>query len=167
MAAGQKRGAMNVRGQIAVAEIEPRLAAIAPQPFERGERVAGKPPAGGGVYNSRQRIDDGINIRANREAVQFGVVAGIDDDGKIFRRHGARKSQQEFGGSDSSCQRSEFYVRMRHEMEPGSPHRQPRRAAWEFPGQESLVVFAQGAKQYPSPSRAAVLFGAASAYVTQ
>jgi len=94
-AMGKHFGAVNVGGEIAVAEIEPSLAAIGAEPLEEMKRFAAHSPAFGGINHPGKRVGDDIEVGRNFQAVHDDVVAGVDDDREAVRIHGAVKAEEE------------------------------------------------------------------------
>ena len=74
---GQPQGAVDVGGQVAVAEPEPGLAAVGRQPLEAAEAVVGVAPAAR-VGDPRQHVGADVEVGADAQAVEVPVVAGVD-----------------------------------------------------------------------------------------
>ena len=98
-ALGQPRRAVQVGGQVAVAEAEPRRSRrpnrrVARWRTARGASIAchalaGQAPAPLGVDGAGQRVRDGVEVGGDRQPVEHGVVAGVDD-GRDRRRRRRR-----------------------------------------------------------------------------
>lgn len=102
---------MDVRGEIAIAKIEPGFAAIDAESFQEMKRFAAHAPAFGGIDDAGQRVRDDVQVGRNFQAVQDDVIAGIDDDGEVVRIHGAIKTEKQFRCADTagkSCDREFF-----------------------------------------------------------
>ena len=66
---------MNVRGQVAVAQIEPVCTAISGQPLQRMEGLVTNSPALCWIHNPRKRVRHDIQIGRDFQAVKNDVVA--------------------------------------------------------------------------------------------
>ena len=84
--------AVQVRRQVAVAEVEPRRRRDGPWrpdlgvPIEGRHRVpclAGEPPAALGIDRLGERVRDRVEVGGDVQAVELGVVAGVDDGGDL------------------------------------------------------------------------------------
>src|SRR5207244_703618 len=79
----QALGADEMRGEIAVAEIEPRLRAEGADGVETVEGLVPESPATRDVEAAGQRVRDAVEIRRDVQSPDPRVVAGVDDDGQI------------------------------------------------------------------------------------
>ena len=111
-ALGQPSGAVEVGGEVAVAEVEPRRRraragradrGVAPETLHRLPRLAGQAPAPLGVDRPGQRVGDRVEVGRDRQAVEHGVVAGVDDRRDVGRRHDVEQPTQEAGGADPAA----------------------------------------------------------------
>ena len=75
--------AQEVGRDVPVAEAEPRLLPIALEHRSGRPGLVAHPPAGGVVGQAGQRVHDGVEVRADEQAVELEVVAGVDDDGEL------------------------------------------------------------------------------------
>ncbi len=94
--------AEEVKGEVLVAEAEPVLAAEA---FHFGEHVpsfAGAAPAGVGVVDGGQAVEDGVDVGADCEAPVLEVIAGVDDDGQSAGGQRCLQAGREFGPADTA-----------------------------------------------------------------
>jgi len=98
----QQRGAEDVGGQVAVAEAEPGLAAQQAQGLQAVEGVAPVAPAAGLVDQAGQGVGDDVQVRADVEAEELVVIAGIDDDRHLLRLHDPQEALQEAGAADAA-----------------------------------------------------------------
>src|ERR1700677_2729200 len=87
--------------KVTVAEIEPGLAVVASQGFERVEALALEAPAVGLVDDAAQRIGDGIDIRRDVESKELLVVTGVHD-----YREAARIDPEDEAAQELSCTHS-------------------------------------------------------------
>jgi hypothetical protein len=71
-----------VRGEVAVAEREPRVLAEALELRERRVRLLLQAPAALLVVDPGERVHDGVEVGGDGQAVALGVVADVDDDGQ-------------------------------------------------------------------------------------
>ena len=69
-----------MRGEVAIAKSEPRLAVKALERRQRVERFAVEAPALRAIHRVRERVGHGVDIGRDVQAVEGFVVAGIDDD---------------------------------------------------------------------------------------
>jgi hypothetical protein len=76
---------VQMRGQIAIAEIEPRRFAKARHPTKGVKRLVGQPPAACEVDHAGERVADRVEVGRNVEPPDLRVVARVDDDGQIAR----------------------------------------------------------------------------------
>jgi uncharacterized membrane protein len=85
----QQAVATHVERQVGVADAEPRLLA---EPLEHPhgrERVAGHAPALGGVHQAGERVEHGVDVRADEQTVALGVIRDVDDHaqgGRVVQR---------------------------------------------------------------------------------
>ena len=77
VARDQAAGALDVGGEIGVAEAEPGLAAELRERRHEGPGLAGPSPAGLRIGDARERVRDGIQIRRDAKAEMLEVVAGV------------------------------------------------------------------------------------------
>jgi len=101
-ARSQLRGTVDVDRQIAVAELEPVGCPDLAELVERTPTLSGQPPAAFAVADPCEGVHEGVVIRADREAVQFEVVARIGDDGKFAARERAIETVGELRTADAS-----------------------------------------------------------------
>jgi len=79
--------AMNVRGEIAIAEMEPRFMAVAAESLEKMKCFAAHAPTGGRIHHAGERVRDDVEVGGDFEAVEDDVVASVDDDGEHVGIH--------------------------------------------------------------------------------
>ena len=76
--------AVEVRGEVAVSEPEPRRQPVAVERVDGRERLAGEAPPGVGVLGAGQRVRDGVEVGADEQTVEPVVVARVDDHRDVF-----------------------------------------------------------------------------------
>src|SRR6202022_1082243 len=76
---GEQCRAMDVRGEIAVAEIEPVAAAKHSEALKGVKGFSAVSPALGGFNNARERVGNNVEVGRDFQAVERYVVAGVDD----------------------------------------------------------------------------------------
>ena len=94
-----------MRGEIAVAEREPRGLAEPAERAETGERIALEAPPAPGVGAARERIDDGVEVRRDVEAEEDLVVARVADDRQASRVDDAREAAEKPSPADAAGER--------------------------------------------------------------
>ena len=80
----QAARAVDVRREIAVAELEPGRPAERAQRVHEGPGLARAAPAGLLVDHARQRVEHGVDIGRDVQPQVGEVVAGVDDDGEAL-----------------------------------------------------------------------------------
>ncbi len=69
--------------------------------------LVGNPPAARGVVQPGEGIDHRIDVRADRQAEMFEIVAGVDGDGQpLGRQHGGEPGGQ-LGPADTAGKRED------------------------------------------------------------
>ena len=121
-AVAQQLGAEQVGGEVAVAEAEPGVGAVAGERVDGGEGLAGEAPAGLGVLGAGQGVGDGVEVGADVEAVEPVVVAGVDDDGDVGRVDDLDEPAEEARRPHTARQRRD------HAVSVPAGIRDPRRA---------------------------------------
>ena len=101
---GQHRGAVDVRGEVAIAKIEPVDPAEDGEPLERVKRLPAKAPAFRGVDDAGQRIGDDVEVRRNFQTMKRDVVASIDDGCEARGINDIVESEQQLGGANATGQ---------------------------------------------------------------
>ena len=96
--------AVQMGGEVAVADVEPRGHAVALERAEGREGLAREPPAGFGVVGAREGVRDGIEVGADPQAVEPVVVAGIAHDDHVGRIDHLEQPRQEASRADSTGQ---------------------------------------------------------------
>ena len=103
-AGGQASRPQHVRRQIAVAELEPGLAA---EPLHRRHEIpgfAGKAPAALRIVLVGQRVEHRVDVGRDVQAEMDEIVRGVDDDGKLVGRQHGRKTARELAAADAAGQ---------------------------------------------------------------
>ena len=108
---GQAAGALDVGGQIGVAEAEPGLAAQLRERRHEGPGLAGASPAGLRIGDARERVHDGIQIRRDAEPEMLEVVAGVAHHHQGIRRQQPVETERELGAADAAGQRDHAHCR--------------------------------------------------------
>ena len=105
-------------GVVTVAEGEPgRAGAVGGQLVADGERLVGAPPALLGVDPAAEGVHDGIQVRADAQAMQRDVVAGVADDGDLGVGCGGDQATQEAGRAHASSQSGDLHITWyRHDL---------------------------------------------------
>ena len=88
---------MQMRGQIAVAEIEPGRLAEARHVGEGVKALVAEAPAPGGVEGAGERVADRVEVRGDVQPPDEGVVAGIDDHGELAGVDQSREPTHQLG----------------------------------------------------------------------
>ena len=73
-----------MRGEVAVAEVEPGLAAELRGHGHEGPRFARQSPAGLGVVDAGERVHHGVEVGRDAKAEVLEVIARVDDDRKVL-----------------------------------------------------------------------------------
>ena len=100
----QAPGPVDVEGQVAVAETEPRRLAEPGQDAGREEGLAGEAPAPLAVGEAGQRVEHGVVIRADEEAVELVVVRRVDDHRQLAGCEDLLQPVGEPGSSDPASE---------------------------------------------------------------
>ena len=90
----QTFGAEQMRREVAVAELEPRVALVAAQRLEGVERVARDAPAAHRIRKTREGVEHGVDVGRDVEAVEHVVVGRVHDDRQLAARDQRRQSAQ-------------------------------------------------------------------------
>jgi hypothetical protein len=97
-------GAVQVGPEVAVAEAEPRVAAVA---LQRGHGVPGlvpQAPAAVGVDGAGHRVHDRVEVGADRQPVHLHVVGHVDHRGHVGRGDDPHQPGEQAGGPDAPAQ---------------------------------------------------------------
>jgi hypothetical protein len=103
-ALAQPRGAVQVDGEVAVAEREPRLVAEAGELLRDREALVGAAPLLGRVDDLAEPVGDRVEVRADPQAVQLEVVADVDDRDDVLGRGDGGEPAQEARGAHATGQ---------------------------------------------------------------
>ena len=76
----QPVGAVQIGGQVAVAQLEPGIAAQPAQGFEAMKRIAPDAPPVLAMGQTRERIDHGVEIGRDVQTVNLRIVADVAYD---------------------------------------------------------------------------------------
>jgi len=108
---GKHRGAVNMRGEIAIAEIEPSFATVYGEAFEEMKSLAAHAPAFRGIDDSGERVGDDVQVGRNFQTVHNDVVAGVNDDGEVARIHRMGEAEEKLRCADTAgeCRDREFF----------------------------------------------------------
>ncbi len=85
-----------MRGEVAVAEMEPVGAAVLGQALERIKCFLAKAPAFGQIHNSREGVRDDVQVGGDFQSVKNDVVASVNDDDQVARVHNFIKAEEKF-----------------------------------------------------------------------
>ena len=103
-AGGEAARALDVRRQVGVAETEPGLAAQLLQRPHEAPGLARAPPAGLGVGDPGQRVQDRVQIRRDAEPQMLEVVAGVAHHHQAIRRQRPVQAERQLGAADAAGQ---------------------------------------------------------------
>ena len=92
--------------KITVSESEPDWHSVRFNLFKTPEALVTQAPSAHGIQLSGQAIGDGIDVRADMQTPDIGIVTDIHNDMDIFLRHSLHKAAQEFCGAGSACKDS-------------------------------------------------------------
>ncbi len=95
--ARQALGAVEMGGEVLVAEAEPRLAAEAVEAVHDAPGLPGEAPAALVVVQPGQGVGHGVEVGADVQAVELGVVTGVDHGRHVCGRD-ARARGRAAGG---------------------------------------------------------------------
>ena len=95
---------MHVRGQVGVADAEPGLGAVALQHPHAGLGVARHAPALDRIRQAGQGVEDGVQVRADRQALPLEVVGHVDDHRQVAGRQHLLQPVGELGSAGSAGQ---------------------------------------------------------------
>jgi hypothetical protein len=99
---GQQLRARQVRGKVAVADIEPRWRAQAPHGFHALEAVALHAPAPILAQPAGQHVQDGIEVRGNMQAPPLQVVTRVNDDREFAGGHQSLEPVHKLGAPSAA-----------------------------------------------------------------
>ena len=97
--------ALDVQGEVAVAEPEPALSAESGQCLHERPGLAATPPAGLGVGEPGQRVEDGVRVGTDAQPQVVEVVARVADHGERIGRQHAVQAERELCAPDATGQR--------------------------------------------------------------
>ena len=139
-ALAQQPGAEEVGGEVAVAEAEPGVLAVAGEGVDGGEGLARQAPAGVGVLGPGQRVGDRVEVGAHVEAVEPVVVGGVDDDGDVGGVDDLHEAAQEPGRPHTPRQRCDHGVERTGRPARPTPGRAPAVVPAACPGTGRATV---------------------------
>src|SRR5439155_19351875 len=85
---------VEMRREIAIAQVEPRLGTQVAHRLEAAERLAREAPAAPRIEPARERIHHGVEVGGHVEAPDLSVVARVADDGELVPgAHGDEAAQ--------------------------------------------------------------------------
>jgi hypothetical protein len=94
-----------VRADVGIAQTKPGFAS---QRFERihsEERIVAAPPAGCRIFDPCERVHDRIQVRADVQAVDLFVVAGVNDNGELIGRQNPTEPEDKLCSTDTTRER--------------------------------------------------------------
>jgi hypothetical protein len=95
--------AVDVGGQVAVAQAEPGVLAVGGKALQAAEGVAGVPPATR-CDHPGERVGADVEIGADAQAVEVGVVAGVHDRHEVGLSLNLRQPVQHLGAAGAPRQ---------------------------------------------------------------
>src|SRR2546428_800281 len=101
---------VEMRGEVAVAQVEPRLGAEVAHRLEAAERLAREAPAAGRVEPTRERVHHGVEVGGNVETPDLGVITGVADHGERTPRDRGREAAQELRRARATGDRGQAHV---------------------------------------------------------
>src|SRR5207245_11149949 len=101
---------VEMRGEVAVAKVEPRLGAEVAHRLEAAERLAREAPAAGRVEPTRERVHHGVEVGGNVETPDLGVITGVADHGERTPRDRGRAAAQQLRRARASGERGQAHV---------------------------------------------------------
>ncbi len=104
LAAVERLGANEMHTEVAVAELEPRLAAEPPHLVERVPRLVLAAPPSLLVREPGEGVEDAVQVRRDVEAPDLEIVADVPDHRHVGRVDDLNQPAEEAGAADSSRQ---------------------------------------------------------------
>ena len=98
----QPAGAVEVRSEVAIAELEPGVTSVATDGRHRLPRLVPQTPAGVGIDLPGEGVGDGVDVGADVQPVQRGVVADVDDRGDLGGRDHLHQAGEEPSRADAT-----------------------------------------------------------------
>ena len=123
LAMREHRGAMNVRGKVAVAEIEPCFVAVRAEALQEVKCVAAEAPAGLRIDDPGERVRHYVEIGRDAQAVQEDVVSGVRDDRQKVWVHDLMQAEEELRSTDAAGKGGDGKVLYRGHCENSMPRR--------------------------------------------
>ena len=114
LAGGEPPRALDMGREIAVAEVEPGLAAEASQRLHKGPGLVAPAPAELRIVEAGEGVEQGVDIGRDREPQMLEIVAGIGDDGQRAGRQDAIEAERQLGAADPARQRKHKTLRPAH-----------------------------------------------------
>src|SRR5437660_530030 len=102
--------ALDMRGEVAVAELKPGLAAECGERRHEGPGFLPPAPALLGIAHARECVHERVEVGRDRKAETLEVVAGIGDDDQPLRRHDPAQAERELGAADPAGERHDRAV---------------------------------------------------------
>src|SRR5262249_31073966 len=97
--------ALDVGGEIAVAELKPGLAAERRERRHEGPGFLAPAPALLGVAHPRERVHERVEVGRDRKPEMLEIVAGVGDDDQLLRRQDPAQAERELGATDPTGER--------------------------------------------------------------
>src|SRR5438034_443865 len=101
---------VEMRGEVAVAQVEPRLGAEVAHRLEAAERLSRQAPAARRVQPARERVHHGVEVGGDVEAPDLGVVTGVADHGERIPGARGREAAQELRRARAARDRGQAHV---------------------------------------------------------
>jgi len=93
---------VQVSGEVAIAQVEPRRFTEANHLAERPEALVAKAPASLLVEEAAERVADGVQVGRDVEAPDLGIVARVTDDGHRSPLQKRVEAPKELGGTGAA-----------------------------------------------------------------
>ncbi len=102
MPGGQPLRALHVQGEIPVAEAEPGRAAEFSERLHERPGLVATAPAEFEVGNSGERVERGVEVRADPEPQMIEVIATVDDDAQAVRGQHPVQAERQLRPADAA-----------------------------------------------------------------
>ena len=97
--------ALDMGGEIAVAELEPGLAAERRERRHEGPGLVAPAPAALRIVETGERVHQRVDVGRDRQAEMLEVVAGVGDHDEFAGRQHAAQAERELGAADAARER--------------------------------------------------------------
>ena len=100
-----------MQADVAVAELEPRLAAVCGRRLERVPRLVRAPPATLVVRQPGECVEHAVEVGRDRETEDLEIVADVDDRGHVCGVEHVDETAQETRATDAACENGDLHAR--------------------------------------------------------